>query len=107
MTNLGWIPNLLDNLVNFLDSQLNNILVHPLGLLELFNESILNVRDDLVTKLLRLLRESLLNKETAQNPAETIVDVIDTSSPSVLGGVRILNVLASDSPSHSGSITLP
>jgi len=49
-----WIANFLNDLVNFLDSQFNNAFVHPSRLLQFLDEHFLNVRDNLITKILRL-----------------------------------------------------
>jgi hypothetical protein len=52
---LGWIANLLNNLVDLLDGQLHNTLIHPSGYFQLLNEHILDVRYDLVAELLSFL----------------------------------------------------
>jgi hypothetical protein len=62
---LGWIPNLLHNLVDFLDCQFNDAFVHPFSHLQLFDEHVFDVRDDLIAELLCFGRECFLNEEAA------------------------------------------
>jgi hypothetical protein len=67
MTYLSWIANFLNNLMDFLNCKIYNILVHPSGYLQLFNEHLFDVGHNLVTKVFCFGREGLLNKEATKD----------------------------------------
>lgn len=83
MTDLGWVSDLLDNFVNLVNSELNDTLIHPLRFLELLDEGFLDIGNNLVTKDFGLLRESFFYKESTQNPAKTIIDMVYACPPSL------------------------
>ena len=89
---LGWISNLLNNLMDFLDSQFYDTFVHPSGLLQLLDEHLLDVRDDLITKILPLFRKCLFDKKSTQDPSEAVVNMANASSPPLWRRVGILGV---------------
>jgi len=80
-SHLGGVSDLLNYIVYFVDGEFDHLFFHPFGGLELFNEQRLDVGDDLITQGLGFSGESSLDKKPAQNPSETIVDVLDTGSP--------------------------
>jgi hypothetical protein len=86
-----WISDLLPNVVHLLDSQVNDLLVHPLRCLQLFDKRILNFRYDSVPQLLCSLRKSGLDEESAEYPAQTRVNVGDAGSPSLRPCIGLLN----------------
>lgn len=54
-TNLSWVADLLNDLMHFLNCQVNDALIHPGGLLQRSDEHLLDVGYDLVSKVFRLL----------------------------------------------------
>lgn len=87
---LVWIANFLHNVVNLGDGQVNDLLLHPLGDFEFFNELVLDVGHDLVAESLCFSRERLLNKESTQDPTKSEIDVADTLSPALWLCIRVL-----------------
>jgi hypothetical protein len=80
----------LDNLVDLVDCQFDDRLIHPFGDFQSFDETVLDVVDDLVAKIPRFGRESLFNEKATQDPAKTVVNVSNAGPPSFLGGIRFL-----------------
>lgn len=76
--------------MHLFDGQLNNTLVHPSRFLQLLNESVFDVRNNLVSEDFCLLRESFFDEESTQNPAKTIIYMIDASSPALWYRFRVL-----------------
>ena len=87
---LSWVSNLLNNLMDFLDSQFDNTFVHPLSLFQLLDEHLLDVWDNLITKILCLFRKCLFDEKPAQDPTKPIVNMANASSPSLWRGIRVL-----------------
>lgn len=54
----------MNNVVYLADREINDLLLHPGCLLKLLDELVLDVRYDLVAKLLSFSRESLLDEES-------------------------------------------
>ena len=90
LTYLRRITNLLDNLVNLVDCQFDDGLIHPFGDFQGFDETVLDVVDDLVAEIPRFSRESLFDEKATQDPTKAVVNVSNTGSPSFLGGIRFL-----------------
>lgn len=67
-TYLVRVTDLLDDIVNLSDGQLDDLLFHPLGDLQLFDELVFDVRDNSIAKFFGFSREGLLNEEAAQKP---------------------------------------
>ena len=86
------ITNLLHDLVDFLDSQLNDTLIHPCGFLQLFDEHLLNIRYNLITKVLSLFRKSFLDEKSTEDPTKAVVNVVDTGSPAFWCRIRVLGL---------------
>jgi hypothetical protein len=82
ITDLGWIANLLNNVVNFIDCQLDNVLVHPRCLLKRLGKLIFNVRNNRITEFLGFRRKGFLDEEATKNPSKAVIDMVDTNSPS-------------------------
>jgi hypothetical protein len=76
--------------VDLVDGLLGGGLIHPLCRLKLLCKLGLDVSDDGVAKLLGFSRKGLLNKESAQYPAHTVVDMAYTLAPPFRCGVRVL-----------------
>jgi hypothetical protein len=76
--------------VNLVNCQFDYGLIHPFGNFQSFDETVLDVVDDLVAKVSRFGREGLFDEKTTQDPAKAVVNVSNTGSPSFLGGVRLL-----------------
>jgi hypothetical protein len=69
--------------MDLLNCQIHNILIHPTSYLQLFNEHLLDVRYDSVSQVLCFGRESLLNEEATKDEADTTVNVLYASPPSL------------------------
>lgn len=80
----------MDNLVDLVDCQFDDGLIHPFGDFQGFDETVLDVVDDLVAEIPRFCRESLFHEKATQDPAKTVVNVSNTCPPSFLGGIRLL-----------------
>jgi len=90
----GRITDLLDNVVDLVDGLLRGSFIHPLRGLELLGELCLDVCNDGIAKLLGCGRECFLNKESTQDPANTIINVANTLSPSLRCGIRVLRIVS-------------
>lgn len=90
---LGWVPNLLNYVVDLFNCLLGGIVVHPIGCIELLSELSLDVLHNCVTKCLSFGRECLLDKEATKNPTKTVVDMSNTCAPSLGSGVGVLAML--------------
>jgi len=90
ITCLCRITNLLDNLVDLVDCQLDDGLIHPFSDFQGFDETVLDVVNDLVAKIPRFSREGLLDEKATQDPTKTVVNVTNTGPPSFLGGIWFL-----------------
>jgi hypothetical protein len=86
---LGWVTNLLNDVVNFLDGLLRSAIIHPVGSFEFLRELRLDVSDDSVAELFGLSRKRLFNEEAAQNPTQDTVHVTDTRSPAFGGRIWV------------------
>lgn len=101
------VPNLLHDLVDFLDSQLNDTPIHPCGFLQLFDEHLLNIRYNLITKVLSLFRKSFLDEKSTEDPAKAIVHVVDTGSPAFWCRIRVLWIMSVLKVDGQENITFP
>jgi hypothetical protein len=82
--------------MDLVDGQRSSDFIHPFSGLKLFGELSLDVSDDGVTKLLSLSREGLLNEESAQNPANAVVDMANTLTPSLGCCVGVLRMISKE-----------
>ena len=93
---LSRISNLLDDVVDLVNSLGSGGLVHPFGSLQLLGELGLDVGDDGVAELLGLGGEGLLDEEAAQDPADAVVDVADALAPALGGCVGVLGTISKE-----------
>lgn len=87
---LSRVANLLDDVVNLVDGLLGRGFIHPLRRLELLRKFGFDVSDDGVAEYLGLGRESLLDEESAQDPAHAVVNMANALAPPFGCRVRVL-----------------
>lgn len=69
--------------MNFFDGKVGNAFLHPSGCFQFIDKHLFNVRDDLVSEVLRLLRKCFLNEKATEDPSKNIIDVINAYSPTL------------------------
>lgn len=69
-------------IVDLLDTEVLDILGHPIYVIQSLDELRLDVRDDSITELLSFLGEGFLYEELAKNPAQSTIGEFDARPPS-------------------------
>lgn len=87
------------------DSKIDDTFLHPLCDLQFLDELVLDVGYDLISERFGLGRKGLFDEETTQNPAEPIIYMSNTGSPSLWSRIGVLN--SSDRFHEEQRMTLP